>query len=269
MKRLAKRLGYDLVKADYYSPVPDLAGLPASTWSDPAPMPGVDLRIPESADFLDAALAPHVAEYLATGSPHGYDRGNSMYPMVDGEILYAMLRHLEPRRVVEVGAGWSTRVIRDALAGRDVTHRSFDPHPTSPIADVEPLRAQDIPAAVFAELEAGDVLFVDTTHTVKVGGDVLRLVLEVMPALAPGVVIHIHDFYRPFEYPRQLVEHYGVVWQEQYLVQGFLAFNTEFEVLIANHALGGLEPERLAAVVPGIPPGISPGSALWLRRRPA
>jgi hypothetical protein len=129
------------------------------------------------------------------------------------------------------------------------------------------MRAEDIPLEVFTELADGDVLFIDTTHTVKPGNDVLRLLLGILPALAPGVVVHIHDFFRPFEYPRFFFEA-GSYWQEQYLVQAFLAFNEQFEVLIANHALGRLESDRLRAVIPGLPAGPPPGSALWLRRRP-
>ena len=277
-----RRLGFDVVRADYYSPVPDLAALPAGTWTDAAPMPGVDLRIDASLHFLQRELAPFIAEYAPPDDPpgtaHGYHRSNSMYGVVDGEVLYAMIRHLKPERITEIGAGWSTRVIRDAAAvnardGRPVRrHRIFDPSPGEVAArmgdeaDLVALPAEAIPGEVFAELAAGDVLFVDTTHTVKAGGDVVRLLLEVLPALAEGVVIHVHDFFRPFEYPRFLLADHGVVWQEHYLLQAFLAFNDRFEVLIANHALGRLRRDAVAAVIPGLP-ATSPGSALWLRVR--
>ena len=274
-RAVGRRLGYHVLRAGYYAPVPDLRELPDSIWEDAAPMPGVDLRLDESAAFLERDLAPFIAEYSPPhqppGTAHGYFSDNPMYPKVDGEVLYAMIRHFAPKRIVEVGAGWSTRVIRDALRHHEARHLIFDPDPVAADragnAEVRPLRAQEIDPAVFAQLEAGDILFIDTTHTVKAGGDVLRLLLEVLPAVAPGVVVHIHDFFRPFEYPRFLMERFHQFWQEHYLLQAFLAYNAEFEVLIANHALGRLRGERLRAVVPGVPDGVSPGSALWLRRR--
>jgi hypothetical protein len=279
-RALARRLGYHLVKADYYSPIPDVEALPESLWTEPAPMPGVDLRLDASLELLERDLAPFIAEYAPPDDPpgtaHGYHRSNSMYPAVDGEILYALVRHLQPGRIVEVGAGWSTRVIRDALERNETpcAHRIFDPSAAEVAerigdsADLVALGAEQIGDEVFAELEAGDILFIDTTHTVKAGNDVLRLELEVLPTLAPGVVVHIHDFFRPFEYPRFLMEDFGVYWQEQYLLQAFLAFNERFEVLIANHALGRLRREGVAAVIGGLPDP-SPGSALWLRVRAA
>ena len=276
MKRddLRRRLGNRLLRSDPYSPVPDLEGI---DWDRPDPMPGVDLRLDASADFLERDLAEFIAEYAPPegppGTPHGYFTGNAMYGKVDGEVLYAIVRHLQPARIVEVGAGFSTRVIRDALARNEAPceHLIFDPDRDGAVeragsALVRPQRAQDIPDDVFTALAAGDILFVDTTHTVKAGGDVNRLLLEVLPAVAPGVVVHVHDFFRPFEYPRFLMEQYALVWQEHYLLQAFLAHNTDFEVLIANHALGRLRPDRLRAVISGVPDGVSPGSALWLRR---
>ena len=272
---LRRRVGYHVLRSDFYAPIPDLRALPDATWVGPAPMPGVDLRLDESIEFLERDLAGFIAEYAPPACPpgttHGYHTTNPMYPKVDGEILYAMVRHFAPRRVVEVGAGWSTRVVRDALVHHDARHVIFDPDPAAAErardAEVRPLRAQEIDLSFFGELEAGDILFIDTTHTVKAGGDVNRLLLEVLPTIAPGVVVHVHDFYRPFEYPRFLMESFHLFWQEHYLLQAFLAFNDAFEVLMANHALGHLRSDRLRAVIPGIREGVSPGSALWLRRR--
>jgi hypothetical protein len=172
----------------------------------------------------------------------------------------------QPRRIVEIGAGFSTKVIRDALAagGFPCEHRVFDPF--ADVEGAERVAAEDIDATVFASLRAGDVLFIDTTHTVRPGGDVVRLVLEVLPALADGVVVQLHDFFRPFEYPRFFMEEHGLFWQEQYLVQALLADSSRFEVLLANHALGRLRRDRLALLIPGLPK-VPPGSALWLRVR--
>jgi methyltransferase family protein len=277
----ARRLGYHLVKADYYSPIPDVDALPDELWTRPSPMPGVDLRLDAGIRLLEDELAPFVREWdppeRLPGTAHGYYLSNGMYGHLDGQVLYALVRHLKPARVVEVGAGFSTLVFRDAAArnaadGRPFEHRVYDPYPAAVLANaarevqIDPIGARDIPAGTFAALRAGDVLFIDTTHTVKPANDVLRLLLEVLPAVAPGVVVHVHDFFRPYEYPRFLFERHGLYWQEHYLLQAFLAFNDAFEVLLANHALVRAHRARVEAVVPGLPP-VSPGSALWLRRR--
>lgn len=274
LRAVARRLGYHLVRADYYSPIPDRWS--PMLWENPAPMAGVDLRLTESIALL-RELAPFIVEYAPPGGPpgtkHGYYHLNGFYPQTDAEVLFAMIRRARPRRVIEIGAGWSSRVIADALDQNSADgataeeHRAFDPFPTRHLRSldvpVEAVAAQEIPLPVFAGLGAGDVLFIDTTHTVKPGNDVVRLVLEVLPALAPGVLVHIHDVFLPFSYPEFMFRG-GVFWQEQYLVQAFLAFNPRFEVVIANHALPRLRGPEVESAVPGLSSHV-PGSALWLR----
>jgi hypothetical protein len=107
-------------------------------------------------------------------------------------------------------------------------------------------------------------LFVDTTHTVKIAGDVNRIVLDVLPILAPGVMVHFHDIYLPWEYPREFIVERRFFWAEQDLLQAFLAFNQQFEVLFATHALHRRQAKAVAELVPETV-GATPG-ALWLRR---
>lgn len=280
MRRVARRMGYHLVRADYYSPIPDVEALPARVWNDSASMPGVDLRVDQALALLERELAAYLAEFSPPAGPpgtaSGYHYANPMYGSVDGDVLYAMIRHLRPRRVLEIGAGYSTLVIADAAArnaadGSPVSHVVVDPYPADVlrrVADRIELCAQaatSLDPQRYQALQSGDVLFIDTTHTVKIGGDVLFLLLEVLPAVAPGVVVHVHDFFRPFEYPRVLFERFHVYWQEHYLLQAFLAYNTAFTVLMPVHAVCRLHPERVAAVVPTYSRGMFP-SALWLRR---
>src|SRR5205807_9593176 len=97
-------------------------------------------------------------------------------------------------------------------------------------------------------------------------GEVVRLVLEVLPGLAPGVIIHFHDIFRPFAYPRIFYERYNVHWQEQYLLQALLAENPNFRIVLANHALWRLHPERMKLRFEGLREGMQP-SGFWLERR--
>jgi hypothetical protein len=267
LRRLALHAGFHLVPADHRSPIPS-AWRP-ELWQNAADTPGVDLRLDAGVELL-RRLSPSIVEYDPPAGPpgtrHGYWHQNGVYPRLDAEVLYAMVRDLKPRRVVEIGAGWSSKVFADALEPEPVeSHLIYDPFPGENVATlpVERLRAEDIPSQVFDQLGAGDVLFIDTTHTVKPGNDVVRLELEVLPTLAPGVVVHVHDVFLPYCYPEFMFDA-GAIWQEQYLVQALLAFTTRFEVLLSNYALTRLRPAEMEDAVPGISDH-GPGSALWLR----
>jgi predicted O-methyltransferase YrrM len=275
-----RRAGFDLLRRHYYSPIPDLTSLPPDVWTRESELPGVRFDAAAGLDFVKRELVAHVAEYapprVPTGNPRDFYLENGLYESGDAELLYAMIRRFAPERVIELGSGMSTLVIADALARREATgegsHIVCDPYPRAElravierVAELRSVSATEIPLAEFSDLQAGDVLFVDTTHTVKVGSEVNRIVLEVLPSLAPGVIVHVHDIYLPWEYPREFMEERNFFWNEQYLLQAFLAFNEEFEVLFGAHALARRFPGDLAELLPSGAPGPHP-SALWLRR---
>lgn len=280
-ERLARRAGYDLVPRGFYSPIPDPRELPGGLWSGPRPTPGIDLRVEEAMRFLTAELRPFVDEFAPGVGPHeGPGRfflRNGSYEAVDAETLYAIVRWAKPRRVVELGSGASSHVIAAANAanaadGSPLEHVIHDPFPFAANAmgavagpTVHRTRAEDLDAAALSALASGDVLFVDTTHTVRTGGDVTRIFLELLPTLTPGVLVHVHDIFLPFEYPREWVVAERRAWAEQYLLQAFLAFNSAFEVLLPAHAIARAHPDALAEIVPSFAGGASPG-AFWMRR---
>ncbi len=186
------------------------------------------------------------------------------------------MRRLKPARIVELGSGYSTLVTRLALDRNDAdglpgTLDSYDPYPSAQVlarpelsARVQRVTAQEIDSAVVEALQAGDILFVDTSHTVKIGGDVNRVVLDLLPLVRPGVVVHFHDIFLPRNYSRAHIAgaHF---WTEQYLVQAFLSGNREWEVLVGGNAVAHAHPPRLRALIPTFRDGVEPGS-LWLRR---
>ena len=277
-RRAAERLGLQVVLKTYYSPIPDLAQLPEGVWRARDPLRGIAFDLDAQMGFVERALTPHIAE-LAWGRDvapeHSYDPSNDSYPVPDARVLYAMTRHLRPRRIVELGSGQTTRVMAQACRenGRDGDHarlRAFDPFPTAiddslpGLTELARVKVQDMPDEVFAELRSGDVLFVDTTHTVKISSDVNHIVLRVLPLLQEGVIVHVHDIFLPYEYPRFFFADYALYWAEQYLLQAFLAFNSSFEVLCAVHALGREQPARMAATGALLPGEI--GSSFWIRR---
>jgi hypothetical protein len=279
---VAGRLGYDIVLRDYYSPIPDLSDVPDAAWTTPSALGGVAWRLDEHMGFLERDLARFVAEFDPprdpTSDPTAFFLRNGTYESVDAETLYAMIRYLRPTRVIELGSGRSTQVIAAARAanradGVESSYQVVDPYPTALTRAIsqgafrlDEISATDVPIDRFAELRQDDVLFVDTTHTVKFLSDVNYVILDVLPVLAPGVVVHFHDVFLPMHYPRPWLEVSRWFWAEQYLLQAFLAFNSSFETLLPTHALS--QPpyaNRLAKVVPSFGPDVNPG-AFWLRR---
>lgn len=278
IRRAASRLGYDVVARDSNSPLPNVERLPGWVWES-RDLTGVDLRLADAIDLLNNALRPYIAEFDPPRTPQPGRRfylANKRYESVDAESLYAILRHFKPKRVIELGSGASSHVIAEARAanareGSSLRHSIFDPFPFTasalgPVdADVHRQRTEDLELSTFSELAAGDVLFVDTTHTVKTGGDVPRLVLDVFPRLREGVLVHVHDIFLPYEYPRQWVIDDRRAWAEQYIVHAFLAFNDSYEVVFPAHALARQAPDVVRAAIPSFADGAAP-AAFWMRK---
>ncbi len=275
----ARALDHQLVRTDVYSPVPDLPADEA-LWTKPAvSLIGVGLDVEAHLRFLETTLAPYLAELDRPDSPLGarFPLWNGYYQSVDVEVLYAMVRHLKPRRVLEIGSGRSTFVTaaacaRNAEEGSPADLVAVDPEPRVALdADVrlERAAAQELPLERFLALEDGDVLFVDSSHSVKLGSEVNFLVLEVLPRLRPGVVVHFHDIFLPYEYPRAWYLR-GTFLAEQYLLHAFLIGNEDYEILFAAHAVARADRARLAGVIPSLRSRDDhEPAAFWLRRRGA
>jgi len=279
-----RRIGY-LARTrpgHYYSPYPDLADLRRREEQVFGPMdsaPGIDLRPDAQWELFDELvdLAGDVELGPTPGPGRFYSTDNRPYVGGDAIVLAAMLRRLRPSRYVEVGSGWSTAVALDT--------RSLDPQHTMTITCIDPfpdrlldvlgghepdafsLRrepVQDVEAELFESLAAGDVLFIDSTHVARAGGDVNHLVFEVLPRLRPGVHVHIHDVFDGFEYPARWVFERRA-WSEAYLVRAFLQFNDAFEIELYTSWLHRVDPRRYER---GLPLAAeNPGAQLWLRRR--
>jgi predicted O-methyltransferase YrrM len=234
--------------------------------------PGVDL-----AEQRQLTLASELSPLLEQEPPGPrYVTANAMFGAADAALYRAMLTYLRPARVLEVGSGYSTAVALDEADAnqdlRDLEITCVEPFPdrlngllrASDRDRVTVLRqpVQDTDLAVFERLLPSDVLFVDSTHVVKAGSDVVWLFLHVLPRLAPGVVVHVHDVFWPFEYPAHWLRERRD-WTEAYFVHAFLAGNTGWEILLFASWLWrhgpGLVPRRLAGQQPG---------SIWIRKLP-
>jgi predicted O-methyltransferase YrrM len=227
---------------------------------------GIDLRRDAQLALL-GTLSEYQLPDMANDATPPYDPANDQFPPQDAALLYAMIRHLRPRRMVEVGCGWSTTVTARAITdgGLATQLTCIEPYPRDFLRDitaVHQLRQEKVehtPMDVFDTLEAGDVLFIDSSHVVKTGSDVVHQLLEVVPRLADGVVVHVHDIFIPEDYPRGWVEA-GFGWTEQYLLQAYLVDNARAHVVAMNHWLALRHPDAVERAFLGAG---GAGSSVW------
>ncbi|BBY59329.1 class I SAM-dependent methyltransferase [Mycolicibacterium sarraceniae] len=230
----------------------------------PAEAPGIDLREAEQlALFRD--LVP-----LFDGVPERRYKTNGMYGPADASLYQAMVRHLSPQRVVEVGSGYSTAKLLDTAEYLlpDLRVTCVEPYPDRLLAllksgdkvDVTVCPVQDADMEIFTSLEDSDILFIDSTHVAKAGSDVVWLFLHVLPRLRKGVVVHVHDIFWPFEYPAQW-HNEGRNWNEDYFLHAFLCNNSAWRIEVFSSWLW----HRHSELVPSDLRAESPGS-IWLRR---
>jgi predicted O-methyltransferase YrrM len=231
--------------------------------------PGVDVRAAAQLELF-TKLRPMIAEPFE--GPR-YTPDNSMYGPADGAVYRAMLRHLRPKRVMEIGSGFSTALALDTAAahldGLELT--CVEPYPDRLLSvltegDADRITlvrrpVQEVPLDAYSTLEAGDVLFIDSTHVVKAGSDVVWLFLQVLPRLARGVVVHVHDVFWPFEYPRAWLAE-GRDWTENYLLHAFLVGNASWEMLLFPSWVWKEHPAEVPADLKAEEPG-----SIWLRAR--
>lgn len=233
--------GYHILPVHFYSPVPDTRVLESSDlWTRSKELSGIDWNLECQIEHLVNIFPPFGEEFareLANGQlrRYGFSLDNDAFGGVDPLVLYAFLRHYEPDLVLEIGSGHSSRVMAAALSRNGKGDLiSVDPYPSEQLRaelhdfphTVIEQKVEQLPFDLFDRLNFGDVLFIDSTHTVRSGGDVNFLFLEVLPRLRPGVIVHIHDIFLPEEYPREWVLDKHIFWAEQYLLQAFLLFNS-------------------------------------------
>lgn len=205
-----------------------------------------------------------------------YAFDNPSYSWGDGSILYAMLRSLQPRRFIEVGSGWSSVCALDTAERHFKKECEFtfvEPYPqllNSLIGEVGinvqviEMPIQQVPLGTFEALKAGDILFINSTHVLRTGSDVCFELFEVLPRLAAGVLVHFHDMFWPFEYPRKWAVDENRSWNELYAVRAFLTNNDDWRIIFFNDYFAKTERKLVAASYPDFLK--NSGGALWLQR---
>ena len=279
-----QRLGVHVTLNHFYEPVPDTRELADALWERQSGLVGIDLNVAEQLELLDLFASRFREGYEAlpehpTGVPHQYYTSNPNFGYVSGAVLYCMVRYFKPRRILEIGSGFSTLLLAQTVlenAGGDgdlCELTSVDPYPPPVLSPGVPglarllqVKAQEVPMSEFEALKGGDILFIDSSHVLNVSSDVRYEYLEVLPRLAKGVIVHIHDIYLPAEYPREWIIKKHRFWNEQYLLQAFLTGNRDFEVIWASNYLHLEHPDRLAAAFSRYRHATGAGGSFWIRR---
>jgi Methyltransferase domain len=259
----SQQLGFSVLPLHFYSCIPNMRDIAARIdWRKPRSMHGLVLReIPEQLALLSELLKstlPAAGRDLHAEAvlKNGFDG----YGVIEADVLAAIVAARKPQRIIQVGCGVSTAVLLLAadLADYKPKISCIDPYPTDYLKQLqadgritliaEPAQVADI--ETLTELSAGDLLFIDSTHTVKVGSEVNRLVLEVLPRLAPDVMVHFHDIYFPYEYPRDFLSGDVFFPGETTLLYAYLLDNPKFRVDLCMSMLHYKAPTELMKLIP-------------------
>ncbi len=271
----------------FYSPIVDVEELKAreaTLWSPRLTVEGIDFQDEQHRQILETIHKTELVKYDYAEHYEGqefelrhfYTR-NSQFTWLDSRTLFAFLVHWKPRKIVEVGSGFSSLLMADVnqrFLNNECEITCIEPFPRvfltsnlQGISSVIQKKVQDVPLEVFDQLEAGDILFIDSSHVSKTGSDVNHLFFEVLPRLKSGVRIHIHDIFLPMEYVREWVIDENRSWNEQYLLRALLMYSTAFKVLFGcNYAF--LKFPELVQQAINHPKGYAfGGGSFWIERQ--
>lgn len=252
----------------FSSTIPSLQDLQAykENLKKPVPesLPDIELNVPRQLELLKAfsEFIPDLPFPETKTEPYRYYYQNMYYSYSDAIFLHCMMRLLKPKRMIEIGSGFSSCAILDTnefFFDNAIDCDFIEPYPERLLENMKPLdlekhylyvqTLQDTDISLFEKLEANDILFVDSSHVSKVNSDVNRILFEILPILKPGVYIHFHDIFYPFEYTEDVFD-MGAYWNECYILRAFLANNKAYEMQLFSDYIRRFHLDAMAAVSP-------------------
>ena len=273
----------------FYSPIPDIKEIQAKSHivysRSPTEIPGIDIRVEAQVELVREFATYYKAIPFPDRKQDGcrYYLDNSYFSYGDGVVLYSMLRRFKPKRVIEVGSGFSSAAMLDVnekFCNNHIDFTFIDPFPDrllSILRDQDTERCnilrepvQEVPGSLFAALHENDILFVDSSHVAKTQSDVVHLFFKILPSLNRGVIVHFHDILWPFEYPSLWLDQ-GRAWNEAYVLRAFLQYNSAFRILFFNSMMeihhGHLLRRELPLAMKTPSSLDTPGNtSLWIRK---
>jgi hypothetical protein len=289
---LWESLGFHIVPIHFHQSIPDTRTLSSDIWDRESKLVGVDMNTKKQLEMLTEVYPNFIQECdfprERTEIPYEFYRKNGAFLSVDAEIFHSIIRHFQPKRIVEVGSGSTTYLAARACLlngkknGNSTDLFAIDPFPNENVKKGFPgltsliqKPLEHVAMNFFSRLEKNDILFIDSSHVVGIGGDVNYEFLEIIPRLKTGVIVHVHDIFAPAEYPKKWIFEDRFFWTEQYILQAFLSFNSDFEILWASSYMHLKHPDLLKSVFPSYLdlkddypyyPQVWP-SSFWFRRK--
>jgi len=250
--KLGTRCGVHVLPVHYYSPIPDIVelGKTKNIWAKKSKLPGLDIDLDKQIDNLRSICLPYQSEYNGNNI-YKYAVDNAFgpgYGYIEAQALHAVIRYFKPKRVIEIGSGVSTWCMLTALkmnkdeTGTDYSITCIEPYPSSKLKQLKEIKLLEKQVQtiafeeLFSELKENDFLFIDSSHTVKPGSDVNYLILEILPRLNAGVIVHFHDIFLPYDYPREVLQTF-FHWMETSLLRAFLIHNSRVEIIFCQSHL--------------------------------
>jgi hypothetical protein len=272
---LQDTLRFHIQPYSFDSAIPTRFDLDLERLKMPRTLPGFKLDTKQNLRLL-GELFPYAQEI--NGYPLKETEGsefwfrNHSYEDLDAIFLYCMIRHFKPKRLIEVGCGFSSRISsiaarKNRSEGHPINCIFIEPYPTDRILREKlagPLvekKIEDMPLATFQELETGDFLFIDTSHVIKTQNDCCYEYLEIIPSLQPGVIVHIHDIFTPYDYPQEWILQNRFAFNEQYALECLMSGNPALEIILPLHYLWK---DHAAAVNRFFPNALTRPAAFWL-----
>jgi len=259
---LLDRLGIHILPKHYYTPVPDYKWLRQhrEAWMGRAPLIGVDWDLDQQVEWLEHICRPY---YHEVAGLDWYKQASRQtlgpgFGAVEAQVLHCFIRSQAPPRIVEIGSGVSTMCMLNALSINQQENRPpsevvcVEPYPSEALRKNQNITlieqpCQMVATTVFSQLRAGDLLFIDSSHAVKLGSDVIRIYMDIIPSVSTGVFIHIHDIFLPYLYPRAALS-YPFGSQETALLLALLTNNEHLSVLASLSALHYDRTQELAHI---------------------
>jgi len=270
--------GYHLLPRHFYTPIPDPELVSKLDFeAETYPFKEGQFSEIKALEFLKT-IATYSAEieknFPTTGlSKTGYTWNNFFFRGIDASSLYTFIRTEKPKRGVEIGSGFSTHIALQATLENGLGRITcIEPYPTPMLLELTKQieiiqdKVQNVPLETFSSLESGDILFIDSAHVSCLGSDVNYELFKILPRLKEGVVVHIHDIFLPFEYPRDWVIDRRWYWNEQYILYALLRMSDAFEVILPNVYLQKRHPNAILDALPFLGQDALSGSSIWLRK---
>lgn len=256
----------------YYEPQFDNSS-PRLDFSEDRNLPGIDWNVSGQLETLERFGFSHELADIPQDKPAATEFyfNNGAFESGDAEYWYQLIRAIKPKRIIEVGSGYSTLMAIKAIDRNhkddpiyECEHICVDPYemPWLEKTGVSVVRkkVEDLDPFVFSKLYENDVLFIDSSHIIRPQGDVLFEYLELLPLLNKGVIVHVHDIFSPKNYLRQWLQDEVRFWNEQYLLEAFLTHNSKWKIVGALNYLHHHHYEKLKSVAPFLSPESEPGS---------